>query len=148
MNDEYFLHCIQFFLMLLSCKQQALVFRKLLTRPPNLLILNKQIRWVSQLWNEWNSAVSSFKASSVKPSLSFPYFWVEACRVKAVTDIACPFLEEPVDVKSQIFWRNLCQERVIRSLSDVLSFPEEYPGLLSEMKIRDRMGIGWEGYKH
>ncbi|XP_053196475.1 putative nuclease HARBI1 [Scomber japonicus] len=40
--------------------------------------------------------------------------------------MACPFLEEPVDVEAQILRRNLRRERIIRPRLDVLSFPDEY----------------------
>ena len=40
--------------------------------------------------------------------------------------MACPFLEEPVDVEAQILRRNLSRERIIRPRLDVLSFPDEY----------------------
>lgn len=44
----------------------------------------------------------------------------------AVADMACPFIEEPVDVEAQILRRNLRRERIIRPRLDVLSFPDEY----------------------
>ena len=40
--------------------------------------------------------------------------------------MACPFLNEPVDVEAQILRRNLRRERIIRPRLDVLSFPDEY----------------------
>ncbi|MBN3310524.1 HARB1 nuclease, partial [Amia calva] len=40
--------------------------------------------------------------------------------------MACPFLEEPVDIEAQILHRNLRRERVIRPGLDVLSFPDDY----------------------
>ncbi|XP_056453570.1 putative nuclease HARBI1 isoform X2 [Gadus chalcogrammus] len=40
--------------------------------------------------------------------------------------MACPFIEEPVDVEAQILRRNLHRERIIRPRLDVLSFPDEY----------------------
>ena len=43
-----------------------------------------------------------------------------------MADMACPFIEEPVDVEAQILRRNLRRERVIRPRLDVLSFPDEY----------------------
>ena len=38
--------------------------------------------------------------------------------------MACPFLEEPVDIEAQILHRNLFQERMIRPRLDVLSFSD------------------------
>ena len=43
-----------------------------------------------------------------------------------MADMACPFIEEPVDVEAQILLINLRRERVIRPRLDVLSFPDEY----------------------
>ncbi|XP_060936195.1 putative nuclease HARBI1 [Limanda limanda] len=40
--------------------------------------------------------------------------------------MACPFIEEPVDVEAQILRRHLHRERIIRPRLDVLSFPDEY----------------------
>ena len=40
--------------------------------------------------------------------------------------MACPFLEEPVDIEAQILRRNLRRERVIRPRLDVLSFPDDH----------------------
>ncbi|MBN3296398.1 HARB1 nuclease, partial [Amia calva] len=40
--------------------------------------------------------------------------------------MTCPFLEEPVDIDSQILCRNLCWEKVIRPRLDVSSFPDDY----------------------
>ncbi|XP_063316983.1 putative nuclease HARBI1 [Pelmatolapia mariae] len=40
--------------------------------------------------------------------------------------MACPFLEEPVDVEAQILRRALRRERVIRARLDILSFPDDF----------------------
>ncbi|MBN3306434.1 HARB1 nuclease, partial [Amia calva] len=40
--------------------------------------------------------------------------------------MACPFLEEPVDIEAQILHRNFRRERVIRPGLDVLSFPDDH----------------------
>eukprot|EP00063_Salmo_salar_P020107 XP_013994942.1 PREDICTED: uncharacterized protein LOC106568803 [Salmo salar] len=50
----------------------------------------------------------------------------EACRLKEVSDMSCPFLEEPVDIEAQIVHINLRRERVIRLCLDVLSFHDDY----------------------
>uniref|UniRef100_A0AAR2JM05 DDE Tnp4 domain-containing protein n=1 Tax=Pygocentrus nattereri TaxID=42514 RepID=A0AAR2JM05_PYGNA len=40
--------------------------------------------------------------------------------------MACPFLQDPVDIEAQIIHRTLHRERVIRPRLDMLSFPEEF----------------------
>ncbi|MBN3299083.1 HARB1 nuclease, partial [Amia calva] len=40
--------------------------------------------------------------------------------------MACPFLEEPVDIEAQILHRILRRERVIRPRLDVFTFPDDY----------------------
>lgn len=47
-------------------------------------------------------------------------------RLKAVADMACPFLAEMIDVERQILRRNLCLERIVEPRLDVLSFPDEF----------------------
>ncbi|XP_048882111.1 putative nuclease HARBI1 isoform X1 [Brienomyrus brachyistius] len=42
------------------------------------------------------------------------------------SDMACPFLERPVDIEAQIIRRNLRQERVIRPRLDILSFTNDF----------------------
>jgi hypothetical protein len=63
------------------------------------------------------------RAGFLQLTLSFTSSLAEACRLKEVSDMACPFLEEPVDIEAQILRRNL--SRVIRSRLDVLSFPDD-----------------------
>ncbi|MBN3294808.1 HARB1 nuclease, partial [Amia calva] len=40
--------------------------------------------------------------------------------------MACPFLDEPIDIEAQILRRNLSRERVIRPHLDVLLFPDDH----------------------
>ncbi|XP_062849576.1 putative nuclease HARBI1 [Trichomycterus rosablanca] len=40
--------------------------------------------------------------------------------------MACPFLQDPVDIEAQIIRRALRRERVIRPRLDILSFPDEF----------------------
>lgn len=65
-------------------------------------------------------------AGFLQLTLSFSSSLAEACRLKEVSDMACPFLEEPVDIEAQILSRNLRRERVIRPRMDVLSFPDDH----------------------
>ncbi len=60
-------------------------------------------------------------AGFLRLTLSFSSSLAEGCRLKEVSDMACPFLEEPLDIEAQ----NLHRERVFRHHLDGTFFDSQ-----------------------